>query len=42
MEYAVDMDSSCMKFGIGVQAILRYCLRNLNRCNVGVSEGKEL
>jgi hypothetical protein len=25
-----------MKFGAGVQAILRFCLRNLRDCNVGI------
>jgi hypothetical protein len=33
---------SFMKFGKGIQAILRYSLRNFNGCNVGVTVGKEL
>jgi hypothetical protein len=31
-----------MKIDIGVQAILRFGLRNLRGCNVGVTDGKEL
>jgi hypothetical protein len=31
-----------MNIGIGVQAILRYCLRNLRGCNVGIIEGRDL
>jgi hypothetical protein len=27
-----------MKFGTGVQAILRFCLRNLRGCNVGITD----
>jgi hypothetical protein len=33
---------SFMKSGAGVQAILRFCLSNLNVCNVCISDGKEL
>jgi hypothetical protein len=28
---------SFIKIGIGVQAILRFCYRNLRGCNVGVN-----
>jgi hypothetical protein len=31
-----------MKIGAGVQAILRFCNRNLRDCNVGIIEGKDL
>jgi hypothetical protein len=44
--YAVEMASrgminmpSFIKNGIGVQVILRLCLRNLRGCNVGITEG---
>jgi hypothetical protein len=33
---------SYMKTGAGVQAVLKFCLRNLRGCNVGISEVKEL
>jgi hypothetical protein len=33
---------SFMKIGIGVQAILRFCLENLRGCNVGITEGMDL
>jgi hypothetical protein len=42
MEYAVEMDSSCMKFGIGVQALLKDCIRNLRGCNVGITGDRDL
>jgi hypothetical protein len=50
MMYANEMTSCCMmiflptfmKIGTGAQAILRLCLSNLNDCNVGIIEGKEL
>jgi hypothetical protein len=49
MIYGVEMASygmmflpGFMKIGIGVQAILRFCLSNLSGCNVGNPEGKEL
>jgi uncharacterized protein YraI len=29
-----------MKIGTGVQAILRFCLRNVSGCNVGITGGK--
>jgi hypothetical protein len=45
--YAVEMVSrgiiyllSFMKTGRGVQAILRFCLSNLNGCNVVTTDGK--
>jgi hypothetical protein len=31
-----------MKIGTGFQAILRFCLSNMNVCNVGITDGKEL
>jgi hypothetical protein len=44
--YAVEMASygmiylpSFMNIGTGVQAILRFCLRNVKGCNVGITEG---
>jgi hypothetical protein len=47
MEYAAEMAScgminipSCMKIGTGFPAILRFCLRNLNVFNVGITDGK--
>jgi hypothetical protein len=47
--YAVEMAScgmiyvsSFMKIGRGVQAILRFCLRNLRDCNVGTTDGRDL
>jgi hypothetical protein len=30
---------SFMKIGMGVQAILRFCLSNLRGCNVGITDG---
>jgi hypothetical protein len=46
MEYGVEMTScgmmhvpSIMKIGIGVQAILRFSLRNLRDFNVGITDG---
>jgi hypothetical protein len=31
-----------MKTYTGVQAILRFCLRNLRGCNVGITDGRDL
>jgi uncharacterized protein YraI len=49
VEYAIEIPScdmmhlpSFMKIGIGVQATLRCCLRNLNGCNVSTTDGEEL
>jgi hypothetical protein len=49
MKYAVLMAScgmihipSFMKIGTGVQAILRFCLRNLQGCDVGITDGRDL
>jgi hypothetical protein len=49
MSYAVEMPSFVMIFllsfttiGTDIQAILRCCLSNLNGCNVGIIDGKEL
>jgi hypothetical protein len=33
---------SFVKTGTTVQAILRFCLRNLRRCNVGITDGRDL
>jgi hypothetical protein len=33
---------SLMKIDAGVQAILRFSLRNLRGCNVGITDGKDL
>jgi hypothetical protein len=43
-KYAVDISSFLlfMKIGTGVQAVLRFCLRNLRGCNVGITDGKDL
>jgi hypothetical protein len=47
--YAVEMAScgkiylpSFMKICKGVQAILRFCLSNLDDCNVGITDGRDL
>jgi hypothetical protein len=49
MLYAVETAScgmiyfqSFMKIDTGVQAILRFCLRNLRGCDVGITEGRDL
>jgi hypothetical protein len=49
MKYASQMAScgtmyvpSFMKIGTGVQAILKFCLRNLRGCNVGITDGRDL
>jgi hypothetical protein len=48
MMYSVEMAlcgmiylPSFMKFGTGVQAILRLCLRKLRDCNVGITDGRD-
>jgi hypothetical protein len=33
---------SFLKIYTGIQAILRFCLTNLNGCNVGITEGMNL
>jgi hypothetical protein len=44
--YVFEMVSSgvpnFMKFGADVQAILRFCLRNLRGCSVGSTGGRDL
>jgi hypothetical protein len=47
--YGVEVASSgmiylpcCMKTGIGVQAILRFCHRNLRAYNVSITDGRDL
>jgi hypothetical protein len=30
-----------MEIGTGVQAILRFCLKNFRGCNVGITQGNE-
>jgi hypothetical protein len=49
MMYAVEMASSgmiylpsFMKIATGDQAILRFGLRNLKACNVGITDGRDL
>jgi hypothetical protein len=49
MKYAVEVAScgliyipSFMKIGADIQARLRFCLRNLRGCNVGISDGSDL
>jgi hypothetical protein len=47
--YAVEV-ASCgviysqrfMKIGTGVQTTLRFCLRNLRGCDVGITDGSDL
>jgi hypothetical protein len=33
---------SFMETGAGVQAILKFCLRNLRVCNVGITKVRDL
>jgi hypothetical protein len=47
MKCAVEMGSSgmiymqsFMRTGIGVQAILRFCLNNFGGCSVGITDGR--
>jgi hypothetical protein len=46
--YAVEIGSGgmihlpFMKIGVGVQAVLKFCLRNLRGCNVGVTDERDL
>jgi hypothetical protein len=49
MMYAVEMASyvmihlpSFMKLGTSFQTILKFCLSNLNGCNVGITDGRYL
>jgi uncharacterized protein YraI len=49
MLYSFEMAScgiiylpSFMKIAAGLQAILRFCLRNLKGCNVGITDGRYL
>jgi hypothetical protein len=49
MNYTVDMSScimiyipSLIKIVEGVQTILKFCLENLRRCNVGITGGRVL
>jgi uncharacterized protein YraI len=49
MTYAIEMAScgmiyfpSIMKIATGLQATLRFCLRNLKGCNVGITDGRDL
>jgi hypothetical protein len=46
MKHTAKMASGCMIYklhfmaiGIGVQAILRFCLNNLSFCNVDITDG---
>jgi hypothetical protein len=47
MEYGVEMAScnvihvpSFTKIGVGVQEILRFSVRNLRGCNIGITDGR--
>jgi uncharacterized protein YraI len=49
MMYAIERAScgmmyvpSFMKIAAGVQAILRFCVRNLKGCNVSITNGRDL
>jgi hypothetical protein len=49
MLYAVEVASRGMIYlpcfietGRGVQAILRFCLKNLRGCDVGITDGRDL
>jgi hypothetical protein len=49
VKYAIEIASCGMiyipgfkKIGTGVQAILRFCLRNLRGCNVDITDGRDL
>jgi hypothetical protein len=49
MEYATEMEScgmihmpSFMTIDIGIQAILRFCLRNLRGCKVDTADERDL
>jgi hypothetical protein len=48
MKYAVEMAScgiiyipSYMKIDTGVQATVKFCLRNFRDCNVGITDGRD-
>jgi hypothetical protein len=40
--FAVIYIQSFMNTGTGIEAILRFCLRNLRGCNVGITDDKYL
>jgi hypothetical protein len=40
--YGVMYLQSFMNIGTGVQAVWRFCLRNLRGCNIGITDGKHL
>jgi hypothetical protein len=42
MIYTYIHTPSFVKIDIGVQEILRFCLSNLNGCNVGITDGRDL
>jgi hypothetical protein len=49
MKYVVAIAScgmiyiqSFMKIGTGVQTVLKFCLRNLRGCNVGIPDWNDL
>jgi hypothetical protein len=49
MIYAIQMTSdgmtyipSFVKIYTGIKAVLRFCLRNLRGCNIGITDGKDL
>jgi hypothetical protein len=48
MIYSAEMDScgmiylkSFMMIATGIQAILRFCLRNLTGCNAGITDERD-
>jgi hypothetical protein len=34
--------SNLIKIGAGVQAVLRFCLRNMRGCNIDITDGSDL
>jgi hypothetical protein len=40
--YGMTYVPNFIKIGAGIQAILRFCIRNLRGCNVGITEGWNL
>jgi hypothetical protein len=42
VSYGMIHIPSFIKIGAGVQAILRFCLRNLRVCNIRITDGEGL
>jgi hypothetical protein len=40
--YGMTYTPRFMKIDTGVQAILRFCLRNLKGCNAGITDGRDV